>query len=237
MGLDDFKADTDDSSSSSSSSDSDSSSTSTTTTKTTTSSTNGTKTSAGVSGYYSHEDADLGTRPMEREGAMSDVSMAELAETAEGQILMGRDHMKLHLPMFPIFTSHSAYEQGKRYQLVYSAEDFQPAWDGRVVVCTGSVKTTLGQVNKEFAMLETGHHNRADVMDNLDSRLGKDLDGRSEIHIAYFIDAMHSRDLAQAGNQFKEGGRINLDDVAQKMYRPYVLEVALDHRDGAESNK
>lgn len=180
--------------------------------------------------FYGTGNADPGTRPMERKGAMSQHSVADLARTVEGELNIAEDHVKYHLPIFTIFSRDNEYSEGERYQLKHDKESPRGSWNGKVVACIGVVQTELGSMNKEVAMFEAGSPSKKRVMSTLNSNLGDDLTADTDIYINFFADAFFLRDLAQANEQFREGELIGLDDIGSKVVRPKQLRVALDQR-------
>lgn len=184
--------------------------------------------------FYGTGDADVSTRPMERKGAMSQHSVADLAQTVEDKLVIERDHIKFHLPIFTIFSRENEYSEGERYQLKHSKEPPRGSWNGKVVACLGVIETRLGSMNKEVAMFEAGSPSKKRVMEDLNERLGDDLSADTTIHINFFGDAFFLRDLAQANEQFREGELLGLDDIGSKVIRSKQLRVALDQREEDE---
>jgi len=218
MGLDDF-IDNDSSNDSSSSKSTSSSS----------SETNNTQSmSPDDMSFYGTGNELLDTNPLEREEAMSDYDMSDLAKTKDGTIKFDSDHVKLYAPVFYTFTSSTEYESGEYYQLVYTGDAHTTTWDGRVVTCIGSHETRLGNMSKEAAMFEVGTHKKSEAMSRMEDNLSQDIDADTTIHINFFGDAFMLRDLAQATNEFKEGDRINRDDVTSKVLRPNLLSNTVD---------
>lgn len=180
--------------------------------------------------FYGTGDGEPGTTPMERVGAMSNYSTAELAQTVDGDLEFDKDSAKLHLPIFTLITVDEKYNSGERYSMKHTKEKPKASWDGRVVACIGSITTRLGNMNKEVAMFDAGSHSKKRVMENMEERLGEGVDADTTIHINFFGDALHLRDMAQANEVFREGELINRDDVVGKAMKPNQLRVALDKR-------
>jgi len=183
--------------------------------------------------FYGSGDADVGTRPMERKGAMSSLDSTELSSEVDGEIAFGEDRVKLHLPIFPIVTRDKEYEQGSLYRLSYPHDAQRPAWARKVVSCTGVVKTTLGEMNKELAMFMAGSVSKQEVMENFDSRLGQELTGETEVYVSYMADVFFLRDMAQADMEYRSGDLLDRDKIADKVIRPKQLrsEISKDNDD------
>lgn len=177
--------------------------------------------------FYGGNGADLRKNPMEREGAMSDLSAAELAKTTDGTITRDEDQIKFHLPVFPIITAERKYNSGERYQLEYENGVTGASWNGRVVTCIGTLQTQLGKINKEVIMFHAGAQDKDEVMERTRERLGDDLDGEAEVYISFFGDAMYMRDLAQANQQYRAGSRLNIDEVASRVLNRNMLHLAV----------
>lgn len=180
--------------------------------------------------FYNTQNANPGTRPMERKGAMSEFTYAGLQDSKEGNVEIDRDSIKYHLPMFALLTCDQPYEQGQRYQLKHQREPPRASWNGKVVRCTTCTETTLGEVNREMVMLAAGTTSKKRAMEFMDSKFDEDISGDTTVYVSYMLDAMFARDLAQASEQFRAGDNLNRDDIARRVIQPKMLRLALDKR-------
>jgi len=178
--------------------------------------------------FYGAADGNPGTTPMQRKGAMTNHSMADLVRTTDGEMMFGEDYVKLHLHIFTVFTRDREYKEANRYQLTYPHDPPRPAWHGKVVSCLAVIETRLGSMNKELAMFETGSTSKKRVMETFDSNLGQNLDADTQIYINFFGDVFFLRDLAQADEEFREGYMIDRDEVMSKVIRPKQLRSVLE---------
>lgn len=185
-------------------------------------------------GYDPSDEASIRMHPMEREGAMSEFTTAELAKTADGTITRDEDQIKFHLPVFPIIETEDKYEAGNHYQLEYEEGYTGAMWNGRVVTCIGTVETQLGKINKEVVMFHAGSADKEQVMERTKERLGDDIDGETDVYISLFGDAMYMRDLAQANQQYRAGSRLNIDDVSGRVLNKNILHLAVTDPDDNE---
>lgn len=178
--------------------------------------------------FYTSGDADIGISPMQRKGAMSSFSVADILRRVDSKIEIDRDQVKYYLPIFTIITGKEEYEQGKLYELSHTKDQPRASWHSKPVVCIGVIQTQLGKMNKELAMFEAGSPSKKRVMDRFDEQLDGQVTGETEVHVAIMGDMFNLRDLAQANEQFRAGELINRDDVKNKVLRPKGLRVALD---------
>lgn len=175
--------------------------------------------------FYGTGEGEPGTTPMERKGAMSNHSMAELAQTADGEINVADDRVKYYLPYFTMMTREQQYYDGNRYQLKCTKDEPKPSWHGKVVACVAASETRLGSMNKELTMLETGSTSKKRVMEGLKNRLGEDIDADTNIYIQFFADIFFIRDLAQANEEFRVGDLLNREKITNKVANPKQLRV------------
>lgn len=178
--------------------------------------------------FYDNDSGQTGKRPMERKGAMSDLSTGDLVSKTEGEIGFGQDELKLHLPIFTIITADGKYEPNTLYQLSYPHDPPRPSWNNKVVICISSTETALGSVNKEVAMFEAGSTSKKRVMDRFDSRFGPNLDSNTKVSVNVFADAQMLRDLAQANEEMRSGDLVNRDKVMTKVLNAEQLRVHLE---------
>jgi len=181
--------------------------------------------------FYASGDADLGANPMERKGAMSNHTTAELVDQTSGTITCEEDHVKFHAPMFPIVTANPQYEQGNMYQLKHETDNVPGSWDGRVVTCVGTISTQLSKINKEVIMFDAGSPSKKHVMEKLEDRFGQDIDGEMAVWISFFGDAMFMRDMAQANEEYKEGDKLSIDKIGKRVMNKEMLRVEVNRRD------
>lgn len=181
--------------------------------------------------FYGNGDPDVGTRPMERKGAMSDYGVADLQQTKQGDIEVDYDSVKFFLPMFALITPNSEYEEGERYQLKHNRDVPRASWHNKVVACTTSTQTTLGKMNKEMVMLASGTTSKKRAMEFINSKFDDKVTGSTEVYISYMLDCMFARDLAQASEEFRAGDNINRDDIAKRVIQPKMLRLALERDD------
>jgi hypothetical protein len=184
--------------------------------------------------FYGTGNADPGTRPMERKGAMSNYDLAEIAQTKNGDIEFNEDSIKLHLPIFTILTIDEPYTQGNRFQLKHTKDTPKASWHNRVVCCIGSVKTELGKINKEVAMFECGSVSKARTMQCLNEKLGEDIGGETEVFINFIGNAFFLRDIAQGNEQFRAGELVDLEEIGSRVVRPNMMKLAVEDDNGEE---
>jgi hypothetical protein len=169
--------------------------------------------------------------PMEREGAMSEQSMSDLAQMKEDDIRFDEDHVKLYAPVFYIFIGDREYDPGMYYQLHYDGDGHSVTWDGRVVVCMGAYSSRVGNMNKEVALFEAGTTDKSEAMESMKSKLGDDVDPDTQMTMYFFSDAFMLRDLAQASNEYREGSVINRDKIVSNVLHANVLQHRVDNDD------
>jgi hypothetical protein len=186
--------------------------------------------------FYNTEDVDLETQPMERKGAMSNLTTSEMMEHTEGSIDRSDDDIKYHSPTFPIITTEDQYEQGSHYRLNYTDEQPKASWHNRVVTCISSVKTTLGEMNKEVVMYAFGSPSKKKVMDKATEMLGEDLDGSTDVYINFFGDSMFMRDMAQANMEYRVGDKLDRDKVGSRVLKKNMLRAGLNEREEANGD-
>ena len=182
--------------------------------------------------FYGSGNCNVGTRPMERVGAMSDMSNAELAKRTNSKLMFGEDHAKLHLPIFTLIQQPDEYQVGERYIMEYPHGGVTPAWNGRVAVCIGRQRTLLGKVHKETIMFNEGTVSKQENMKKLDSKLGSDISADKEIDVYFFGYAIFMRDMAQANMQYREGDMVNRDKIVNKMLNMRQMQVAVEGNNG-----
>lgn len=178
--------------------------------------------------FYGSGDVDVGTQPMERKGAMSNHSTADLMQHAEDSIERSDDDVKFHSPTFPIITIGDEYEQGSHYKLEHTDDKPKASWHNRVVTCISSVKTTLGEMNKEVVMYAFGSPSKKQVMDKAHEMLGDDLSGDTPVYINFFGDTMFMRDMAQANIEYRSGDKLDIDKIGTHVLNKNMLRVQLD---------
>lgn len=178
--------------------------------------------------FYGHSNPVPDDTPMEREDAMSNYSMVDLASVKDGDIEFHSDHIKLYCPVFYIISSNPMYESGEMYQLKYTEDSPKPSWNGRVVTCIGGHNTRLGNMNKEVAMFNVGHTDKAKAMKELRDSLGEHVEEDTLVYVSFFGDAFMLRDLAQANHKFREGDLINRDKVMHNVMSARMLEARMD---------
>lgn len=215
MALDDFKSD--DSSSNSSSNSTPNGETDTS------SESNDTGASEIDMSFYNQPDEGSQRPKMEREGPLSDVSMADLAQNADDVIEIEEDFVKLHSPITFLIKSGPAFYPGQRYVFQHSSEPPKASWDGRVFTCIGMYTLKVGDIPKEVAMLDVGTHGKAGVMKRLKRELDDKVTPDTEATIHFFSDTLQMRDLAQANDKYMEGSIVNRDKVASNVLRPNSL--------------
>ena len=184
--------------------------------------------------FYGSGNADIGVNPMERKGAMSDVSTAQLVQTSDGTLEFGYDNAKLYLPMFLTITADGEFSSGERYQMKYTEDGVKPGWNGRVAICINSVKTTLGELNKEVIMFSAGSPSKKHVMNRVESKLGSDIDGSTEIYINYFGNTMFMRDIAQASELFKEGNLVDIEQIGNRVFKKNMLRIGIESKESSD---
>lgn len=214
------------------SSDSTGSNNSTSTTESTSTSTQDTLENTEME-FYGTGNADPGTRPMERKGAMSDYGIADLQQSKQGDIEIEQDSIKFHLPMFAMITPNPEFTQGERYQLKHQKEPPRGSWHNKVVACTSSMSTRLGKMNKEMVMLAAGTTSKKRAMEFINSKFDEDVSGDTNVYISYMLDCLFGRDLAQADEEFRAGELVDRDQIAKKVIQPKMLRLALE-RDNEE---
>lgn len=178
--------------------------------------------------FYGTGDVDVGTQPMERKGAMSNHSTAELMQHTEGSIERSDDDIKFHSPTFPIISIEDQYSQGDHYKLQHTDDKPRASWHNRVVTCISSVETALGEMNKEVVMYAFGSPSKKQVMDKVHEMLGDDIDGETTVYINFFGDTMFMRDMAQANIEYREGDKLNIDKIGTHVLNKNMLRVGLD---------
>jgi len=181
--------------------------------------------------FYGSGNADIGVNPMERKGAMSDISTSDLVQTSDGTLEFNYDNAKLYLPMFLTITSDNGFSSGERYQMKYTDDGVKPGWNGRVAVCINSVQTTLGELNKEVIMFSAGSPSKKHVMNRVESKLGSDVDGSTEIYINYFGNTMFMRDVAQASELFKEGNLVDIEQIGNRVFKKNMLRIGIESKE------
>lgn len=181
--------------------------------------------------FYGTGNADVGTQPMKRKGAMSNHTTSQLMRHAEGEIHSKRDDIKFHSPTFPVITVEDKYEQGTHYVLKYDGEANSTRWHNRVVTCISSTKTQLGEMNKEVIMMAVGSPSKSIAMERLNESLGDDLSGETTVYINFFGDTMFMRDLAQANMEYRKGERLNTDKIANRLFNRDMLMVGLNQQE------
>lgn len=177
--------------------------------------------------FYNHENSSPGIRPMERQGAMSDFTVADLEQTKTGNINIERDTIKYHLPMFALVTHEPEFKQGNRYQLKHDKDAPRASWHNKVVSCTGCHATSLGKLNKEMVMLVSGTTDKQKALEYIDSKFSEDVSGETSVYVSYMLDCMFTRDLAQGGEQFRAGDNIDRIAVTSKVIQPKMLRLAI----------
>jgi hypothetical protein len=186
--------------------------------------------------FYNTEDVDLETQPMERKGAMSNLSTSEMMEHTEGSIDRSDDDIKYHSPTFPIITTEDQYDQGSHYRLNYTDEQPKASWHNRVVTCISSVETTLGEMNKEVVMYAFGSPSKKRVMNKATEMLGEDLNGSTTVYISFFGDTMFMRDMAQANMEYRVGDKLDRDKVGSRVLKKNMLRAGLNKREEANGD-
>lgn len=169
--------------------------------------------------YYGDTETNARDEEFEPEGIMEDVRMVDLAQALTGVIEIEVDALKYHLPTYYEIERDEEYETSSRYQLEYVGNGHPPTWSGRVVTCVGRYRATVGTLNKEVVMLESGKHMKDDAMKYLKDRLGDDIEKDTEVFVYFFADTLHTRNIVQRSNETKSGTLINRDDVMYNILR------------------
>jgi len=181
--------------------------------------------------FYGSGNADVGVNPMERKGAMSNFTTAQLAKDTDGTIQIDRDNIKFHAPIFPIITPDDRYDNSERYQLKSTNDKVKASWDGRVVSCVSSELTKLGMLNKEFIMFTVGAHSKKIAMERVKDIMGDGLDGHTEVYVNFFGDAMFMRDMAQANEEYRHDETVDVDQIGSRVVKKNMLNVGLNQED------
>lgn len=181
--------------------------------------------------FYGSGNADVGVNPMERKGAMSNFTTAQLAKDTDGTIEIDRDNIKFHAPIFPIITPDDRFDNSERYQLKSTNDNVKASWNGRVVSCVSSELTKLGMLNKEFIMFTVGAHSKKIAMERVKDIMGDGLDGHTEVYVNFFGDAMFMRDMAQANEEYRHDETVDVDQIGSRVVKKNMLKVGLNQQE------
>jgi len=146
---------------------------------------------------------------IKKNGPLGYESFEKYEETIEEELAWKKDLYKYRLPIFPRIEMEEKYETGTRYRAFKGNE---------TISCITKSRLRLANIAREIIMLDTGHVEKEDCINELESRFDTMVTPGTTVHLYFFNQTRNICKLAIADSMTDDWSLQNKDHVLKAMY-------------------